>query len=179
MGKQTTFSKTDIIMVNESVAMAEELVSDFFKMSATEWLRPKYDVKTAVDLSKDEIVDGPFAQIIRYEGQKNDTSLGSSAYDFYKICLQDHAILSAIQENPSLQLFAFVLYIVTHELIHIIRFSKFLQNFDASPEERMVEETRVHELTHEILNSIRVDGLPDVFQFYKEWRAPIDGLHNT
>jgi hypothetical protein len=179
MVKQTTFDRADIIMVNESVAMAEELVSDFFKMSATEWLGPRYDVKTAVDLSGNEIVDGPFAQIIRYEGKLKDGSLGSATYDFYKICLQDHAILSAIKENLHLQLFAFVLYIVTHELIHIIRFSKFLQNFDASPDERMVEETRVHELTHEILSPVRVDGLSGVFQFYKEWRAPIDGLHNT
>ena len=179
MGKQTTFSPADITMVNESVAMAEELVSDFFKMSATEWLGPRYDVKTAMDLSSDEIVDGPFAQIIRYEGKLKDASLGSATYDFYKICLQDHAILSAILANPQLQLFAFVLYIVTHELIHIIRFSKFLQNFDASPDERMIEETRVHELTHEILSPIRVDGLPAVFQFYKGWRVPIDGLYNT
>jgi hypothetical protein len=179
MGKQITFNRVHIKRVNDSVAMAEELVSEFFKMSASEWLRPKYDVKTAADLSKAEIVDGPFAQIIRYEGKLKDTSLGSAAYDFYKICLQDHAILSAIQNNPRLELFSFVLYIVTHELIHIIRFSKFLQNFDASPDERMVEETRVHELTHEILSPVRVDGLSSVFQFYKEWRTPIDGMHNT
>jgi hypothetical protein len=179
MGKQITFNRKQIQTVNESVALAEELVSDFYKMSATEWLGPKYDVKTSADLSKDEIVDGPFAQIIRYEGKLKDATLGSAAYDFYKICLQDHAILSAIQKNPHLKLFSFVLYIVTHELIHIIRFSKFLQNFDASPDERMAEETRVHELTHEILNPLRVDGLLSVLQFYKEWRAPIDGLHNT
>jgi hypothetical protein len=178
MGKQLTFKRADIRTVNESVAMAEELVSDFFKMSASERLRPKYDIKTAADLSRNEIVDGPFAQIIRYEGKLKNASLGSAAYDFYKICLQDHAILSAIQTNPQLKLFSFVLYIVTHELIHIIRFSKFLQNFDASPDERMAEETRVHELTHDILSPLRVDGLPSVFQFYKDWRIPIDGLNN-
>ncbi len=179
MGKQITFNRAHIKMVNESVAMAEELVSEFFKMSTTEWLRPKYDVKTAADLSKDEIVDGPFAQIIRYEGKLKDASLGSASYDFYKICLQDHAILSTTQNNPHLELFSFVLYIITHELIHIIRFSKFLQNFDASPNERMLEETRVHELTHQILSPVRVGGLSSVFQFYKEWRTPIDGMYNT
>jgi hypothetical protein len=178
MAKQTTFKRNHILIVKESVAIAEELVSEFYKMSATEWLRPKYDVKTAVDLSKDEIIDGPFAQIIRYEGKLKDTSLGSAAYDFYKICLQDHAILSAIQKNPQLKLLSFVLYIVTHELIHIVRFFKFLQNFDASPEERMLEETRVHELTHEILSPVRVEGLLTALQFFKEWRPPIDGLHN-
>ncbi len=56
-------------MVNESVAMAEELVSEYYKMSASEWLRPKFDVKTRIDLSSDEIVPGPFAQVVRYEGR--------------------------------------------------------------------------------------------------------------
>jgi len=45
--------------------MAEELVSEYYKMSASQRLRPKYDVKTLVDLDPAEIVHGPFAQIIR------------------------------------------------------------------------------------------------------------------
>jgi hypothetical protein len=179
MAHRTTFKRSHIQIVKEAVALAEELVSNFYKMSPTEWLRPKYDVKTAADLSSNEIIDGPFAQIIRYEGKLKDTSLGSATYDFYKICLQDHAILAAMENNPYLKLFAFILYIVTHELIHIIRFSKFLQNFDASPTERMAEETRVHELTREILRPVRVKGLSNVLQFFNEWRPIIDGMHQT
>ena len=93
--EQRLFSDLHLVTVNESVAMAEELVSEHYKMSASEWLRPKYDVKTRVDLSPDEIVPGPFAQVIRYEGRLENASLGSSSYDFYKICLQDHEILAA------------------------------------------------------------------------------------
>jgi hypothetical protein len=171
-----TFGPQQIQTVNSSVAMAEELVSNFYKMSASQWLHPKYDVKTRVDLVQDEIVEGPFAQVIRYEGQLKDTSLGSTSYDFYKICLQDHAILSALEMGSALELFPFILYIITHELIHIVRFSKFLQNFDASAEERMEEEKRVHKYTHDILNPVRLDGVPFVLQFYKRWRTPIDGL---
>ncbi len=176
MDNPITFDPEDIETVNASVAMAEELVSNFYKMSANEWLHPKYDVKTLADLSRGEIVDGPFAQIIRYEGQLKDTSLGSTTYDFYKVCLQDHAILSALEERSGLKLFPFVLYIVTHELIHIVRFSKFLQNFDASSEEKMQEEKRVHKYTHEILNPVRLGGLHFVLYFYKRWRTPIDEL---
>ena len=170
------FGPDEIQPVNSSVAMAEELVSNFYKMSASEWLHPKYDVKTRVDLTQDEIVDGPFAQVIRYEGQLEDNSLGSTSYDFYKICLQDHAILSALDMESGLALFPFILYIITHELIHIVRFSKFLQNFDASEEERMAEEKRVHKFTHDILSPVRLDGVPFVLDFYRRWRAPIDGL---
>lgn len=159
--------------------MAEELVSNFYKMSASQWLGPRYDVKTLAELNPGEILDGPFAQIIRYKGRPQNTSLGSSTYDFYKICLQDHTILSTVNISPNIDLQPFALYIITHELIHIVRFSKFLQNFDASPAERMVEEKRVHQRTHEILKPIRIKGLSNVLEFYYDWRVPYEGLKNT
>ncbi len=176
MNALETFSKDQIVTVNNGAAMAEELVSNFFKMSASQWLRPKYDIKTLSDLRPAETVHGPFAQIIRYEGQRKDASLGSSTYVFYKICLQDHSILKTLKQSPHIRLYPFILYIVTHELIHIVRFSKFLQNFDASPQEMMSEETRVHEITHEILSPVHVTGLADVLKFYEKWRKPIDNL---
>ena len=176
MEKLEKFNPEQIRIVNNSVAMAEELVSDFYKMSASQWLRRRYDIKTLVDLSPDETVHGPFAQIIRYKGQRKDTSLESSTYDYYKICLQDHAILSVLKQFPQIKLFPFTLYIVSHELVHIVRFGKFLQNFEASPKEMMLEETRVHEITHEILFAVSAPGLADVLVFYDKWRMPIDDL---
>ena len=98
------FKDNELVVVNNAVAMAEELVSNYFKMSASQWLRPKFDVKTLVDLSESEVVDGPFAQIIRYQGKIKGGVLGSSAYDFYKICIQDHAILNTIEKQPELML---------------------------------------------------------------------------
>lgn len=174
-----TFSKDEIIIVNNVVSMAEELVSNHYKMSASEWLRPKYDVKTLVDLAPGEIVDGPFAQIVRYEGQRKDTPLGSGAFDYYKICLQDHAIHSTLKKMSDLKLFPFCLYIITHELIHIVRFSKFLQRFDASSSEKLSEEKRVHESTHQILHPVQVSGMVAVLVFYDKWRQPLEGMRNS
>jgi len=120
---------------------------------------------------------GPFAQVIRYEAKRDDRRLGSAIYDFYKICLQDHAILAALNGMPELSLSPFSLYIITHELIHIVRFCKFLQNFDASPEERLIEEGRVHASTHDILSALPITGMQPVFEFYDQWRRPIDRLN--
>ena len=150
--------------------MAEELVSNHFKMSPNEWLRPRYDVKTLADLSDAEIVTGPFAQIIRYQGQRKGSALGSDSYDFYKICLQDQTILSTLHCERNLTLEPFSLYIITHELIHIVRFSKFLQNFEASPDETFAEEKRVHTITHRICSAVRLDGMDHVLAFYRQWR---------
>jgi hypothetical protein len=173
-----TFNPEQLSIVTNAVEIAEELVSNHYKMSASEWLHPKYDVKTLVDLTPEEIVYGPFAQIVRYEAQRKDASLGSSAYDYYKICLQDHAIHSALAESPQIQLLPFSVYIVTHELIHIVRFSKFLQSFDATPEDRMAEEKRVHEKTRKILGHVRIAGISNVLKFYRKWRLPYEELHH-
>ncbi len=171
-----TFDPDHITTVNKAAAMAEELVSNHYKMSASQWLNRRYDIRTLADLDPGEIIDGPFAQIIRYEGHRDNRSLGSAAYDFYKICLQDHTILAALADHRQLQLFPFILYIVTHELIHIVRFTKFLQQFDAAPEDRLAEEKRVHAATHLVLAQIRIPGLEQVLEFYGEWRIPYDGL---
>jgi len=168
------FRKDQLSIVNEAVAVAEEMTSNAYKMSFAEWRRRRYDIRTLADLSPEEIVDGPFAQIIKYVGHKVDTSLGSSRYDFYKICLQDHNILFTLNEFPELHLFPFVLYIITHELIHVIRFTKFLQAFDASPQEKIEEEARVHEKTYTILKPSRIQGIEAVFRFYRAWHKPLD-----
>jgi hypothetical protein len=172
-----TFNSDQIAVVNNGVAMSEELVSNFYKMSASQWLSRRYDIKTLADLNPEETVSGPFAQVIRYQGQRKDASLSSAAYDFYKICLQDHAILAAIAQSPGIKLLPFILYIVTHELIHIVRFSKFLQGFDASQNETAAEETRVHEITREILGPVGIPELANVLKFYDKWRQPIDDLN--
>lgn len=172
------FEEDELRIVNEAVAIAEEITCNAYKMSSAEWRGQRYDVKTLADLTPDEVVHGPFAQIIRYVGRKAQTLLSSSEYDFYKICLQDHTILSALKKFPELRLLPFTLYIVTHELIHVIRFAKFLQAFDASAREKVIEEARVHEKTQAILSPAQTPGMGAVFDFYKAWQGPLDDLRD-
>jgi hypothetical protein len=116
---------------------------------------------------------------MRYVGRKAETVLGSSTYDFYKICLQDHAILATLKGFPQLGLLPFSLYIVTHELIHVIRFTKFLQAFEASPQQKMAEEARVHEKTRAILLPVPIRGMDAVFDFYGEWKGLLDVINDV
>ena len=174
MPSRPSFNDHQLKAVNRAALLAEELVSNHYKMSSSQWLGPRYDVKTLKELEQNEIIDGPFAQIIRYRGRRMDTSLESASYDFYKICLQDHTVLEVISENKDLPLFTFALYIITHELIHIVRFGKFLQGFEASAQERLKEEARVHERTHRILKPLREKGLSEVLGFFENWRIAYD-----
>jgi hypothetical protein len=57
-----------------------------------------------------------------------------------------------------------------------VRFSKFLQSFEASAEERMAEEKRVHQRTHEILQAVQIHGLKNVLDFYNDWRVAYEDL---
>ncbi len=176
MNRLVTFNSNQIGIINNSVQLAEELVSNAYKLSSSQWFRNKYDVRTLADLSQDEIVHGPFAQILHYRARPKNSTLESKSYDFYKICLQDHSILSVVNQFPEIQLFPFSLYIIIHELVHIVRFIKFLQNFHASSKEKMDEEKRVHRKTREILENMNIMGVKEVLDFYRQWVILIEDL---
>ncbi|MFP4030275.1 MAG: hypothetical protein ACLFRG_15035 [Desulfococcaceae bacterium] len=165
------FTETQLEGVRAAVGMAEDRVSDFYKLSDSQWFRYRYDVRTLAELEPEEVVDGPFAQVIRYEARPADASLGSSAFDFYRICLLDHAILPAVAELDRISLRPFLLYLVTHELVHVVRFCRFLQNFNASEEEKRAEEQRVHRRTLEILERVRIVGMSAVLDFFRDFPA--------
>jgi len=171
MQKLRHFNQEELLKVDEAVKLSEELVNNHFKMSSGQWLKNRYDIKTAKDLALHECVDGPFAQVVKYEGRKKDAALGSSSFSLYKVCLQDNAILTMVSKNRNLSLEPFLLYILTHELVHIVRFLKFNQRYENKNEADVTldEERMVHQLTHTILEPVSVPGLNQVFEFYKDW----------
>lgn len=175
------FNSGQLGIVSEASALAEEMVCNAYKMSARQWLEPRREIKTLAELTAEQIISGPeapFAQVIRYQGRTSDSGLTSSAFDFYAICLQDHAILATLDHNPELGLLPFAAYILTHELIHIVRFSLFEQLFDAPPAQRMAEEVRVHLKTLEIIKNCPIPRLEAVIRFYQHWHHPMDSLRN-
>lgn len=84
----------------------------------------------------------------------------------------DQAILSTVDKGWGIHLEPFLLYVITHELVHVVRFSKYQQRYENKNEADVTfeEERKVHRLTHEILTRIAVPGLLEVFDFYKDWR---------
>ena len=67
MGKRLHFGDKEIYVIEESVDMAEDLVTAYFNISSDEWKNWRYDVKTLAHLSQVEITDNAFAQICKYE----------------------------------------------------------------------------------------------------------------
>lgn len=164
------FDKNQLDMVSRAISAAEELVSGYYKLSGSEWGAIRYDFITMADLSESEIVKGPLAEILRYNARPNDSIHTAENYDFYKICVQDQNILELMEANQGLDPFSFFLYIAAHELVHIVRFSRFFQNFEATQSERLAEEKKVHEITREILLKINFSGMKQILDFYDLWQ---------
>jgi hypothetical protein len=80
-------------------------------------------------------------------------------------------ILRAVERDKGIGLFPLTAYIVTHELIHVVRFAKFLQRFDSTAAEQEAEEKRVHALTYDLLQNTRIQGLPEVLSAFKDCRT--------
>ena len=168
---QKMFTAAELDKVAQAVLRAEELVNNYFKLSPSLWLKNRYDIKTARDMAPHERVQGPYAQVLKYEGRKKEVPLGSSSFSLYHVCLQDPAILGLVRKNPVIRLAPFLLYIVVHELVHVVRFLRFEHRYETGVEADLTleEERKVHGLTRQIIRPVRMGGLVEVLEFYRQW----------
>jgi hypothetical protein len=163
----------------EALVVAEEMTSDYFKLTSRHWLAARYDISTLAHLREEEISSHALALVAKYDGCPEGRMLRSSAFDFYRICLQDHNILKTLAARKDLNLFPFLCYILTHELVHIVRFSRFEARFDTSAKEKYQEETRVHQLTWKILAPLNnsLDLGPVIEYHQQHWQGGCDNAH--
>ncbi|MEW6660005.1 MAG: hypothetical protein AB1424_15210 [Thermodesulfobacteriota bacterium] len=159
-------------VLREATVIAEEMTSDFFKLTHNCWRRARYDIITLEGLEQEEISAHALALVAKYRGCHRDRLLKSAFFDFYRICLQDHNILKALESCPDLSLLPLFLYIITHELVHVVRFSQFQALFEAPEEQKREEEKRVHQLTQKILAPLNSRELPRVIRYYDDnWQG--------
>ena len=163
------FSQNDILLVGDALDIAEDATGNFFKLSLGQWKKYRYDVKTLCSLNQDEIKPDGFAFLNK--GIKVRDSAGRHE-DFYSICLQDHMILKAINRDKELKLLSLLVYVFTHELVHIVRFCNYMKRYDVLGEEKDEVEKAVHETTYNILKDLSVPNLMYILESYKHHRLP-------
>ena len=170
------FDSFELEVVDQSILLAEDLVNSYFKLSSAQWLKNRYDIKTGADLLPHERVTGPFAQVLKYEGRQHGESLGSSAYSLYNVCLQDPAILHLVGSRREICLSSFLLYILIHELVHVVRFLRFEHRYESTSEADLTfeEEKIVHVLTRKIITSVSMAGVDEVVDFFRNWHGSGD-----
>jgi hypothetical protein len=155
-------------ILKEAAVIAEEVTADFFKLSLSHWRRARYDILTREGLRAEEISPHALALVAKYHGRPQESWLRSASFDFYRVCLQDHNILKALDSGADLTLFPLLLYVVTHELVHIVRFSQYLALFEAPEAEKHREEHRVHHVTQKILAPLQRFDLAPVMRYYED-----------
>jgi len=176
--KRLPFGEEEIAVLAQAIDVSEELISNFYKISTSEWKRYRYDIQSLRGLEEEEVTDDAFAQIRRYLRRPGEKTRGSEPGDFFKICIQDHVINMAVARDKEIALFPLTAYIVTHELIHVVRFAKFLHRFHSTVVEQDAEEKRVHALTHGLLQKTSIRGLPEVLAAFKGCRTMENFLEN-
>ena len=152
MNLQECFSTWERSCVAEAFSYAERLTGKFFDIAPEEWLSCRYDVRTLVQLENHEVHQTAFAHLCKYSAPQEHDRDPPGGLHFYRVCLQDNRILDAIERGSSyIKLVPLMLYIATHELVHILRFEKGESDFDMPVEERKKEEQRVDAITRSIL----------------------------
>ncbi len=149
-------------ILGPAVDLAEDVVSDYYRFSESFWIdKGRWELKTLVELKAREVTDKALAQIIKYSGPAGS---GHRDRDFYRICLQDHRLLSVCR-GGGLDLYALLCYVVSHELIHVVRFARHDQLFEAPEKARREEELLVHNLACRLLKPLELKGAAPVFEF--------------
>ncbi|MFB3925319.1 MAG: hypothetical protein ACE14T_04630 [Syntrophales bacterium] len=162
------FNKPQIAVVLSAFDAAESLVGRYFKLSSADQKSNRYDIRTLAHLDAHEVDKGAFAYLCRYLVCKEKDQDNPSGFYFYRVCLQDDRILDAVTRGRNfIKLFPLLLYIATHELIHIVRFGRGESDFNAPPGEKMKEEERVHGITRAILQSRENSGLGLVIECFR------------
>jgi hypothetical protein len=158
------FLPAELRDVHRALGEAEDLTGRFYCIPGREWPRYPYDVRTGAD---GPVPRGPaFADVVRVVATDRDADRRRFA-ERYRIRLNDEAILGAVHDrDDGVALYPLLLYLLTHELVHVIRFGARHAEFDAGLEERLREERHVHAVTGKVLAPARIDGLRKVTDLY-------------
>ncbi len=148
--------------MDEAVAVSEEVTSDHFSLSAGHWVRNPYEVRTLKDVRAIDIPEGVLAHLMRFGKPFVKKKFGRDTPYFYRICLHDQRILEHTNGGKRHRLYPLLIYIVTHELVHIARFSLFDCFFKSN--RKGEEEMIVHRQTGLILSGLKIPGLPAVIE---------------
>ncbi len=150
-------------MLADTAALAEELVGEAFSLTSRDFRSLQYEVFTERDLLFFPLPDSALAGLVRAETR---ALLPRQRREFYWLLLSEQKIISLAEGRDFLR--ALLLYIFTHELVHMVRFLRFAAGFWMSAEDRFEEERRVHALAREILTRLRLKEMLTVLNRFDE-----------
>jgi hypothetical protein len=142
------FSNPQRSLIFRALNEAEERTSGYYCIPPFRWERMHYDLLTRADHGWEPFPESMFARVRCLQRM----NIGRP-FDFYRIELNDQSILTAAErESLTHDLYPFFVYILTHEMVHVVRLSSILGNFPSAdiPFDES-EENRVQGISRRIL----------------------------
>ncbi len=142
------FSAPQRNLVFRALDEAEERTAGYYCIPPFRWQQLRYDLLTQTDHGWEPLPEPMLARVRCL--QRINTR---QSYDFYRIELNDGSILAAAErENLLGHLYPFLVYILTHEMVHLVRLSSILENLpDTLVPFDEKEESRVQGISRRIL----------------------------
>lgn len=157
------FSSPQRGLVFKALNEAEERTTGYYCIPPFRWEKLKFDLLTREDHEWEPLPESMLARIRLLQRTGFE-----KPFDFYRIELNDHGILTAAERENLLgavDLYPFFVYILTHEMVHLVRLSTILANqADSATPYWESEERRVQEISHQILSGYS-DLLPRLAKF--------------
>ncbi len=172
---QPIFGREEMRLLSEGLSMAEDSVSDYFRLSEGFWCRHPFEVRTLAELAPAEVSGEALAQVLKLRKSHERRLRGK---DFWRICFQDHNFLEAVEREGAMEMFLPLLtYVMVHELVHVVRFCTFVQLFELDQQRRQAEEAEVHRLSGEVLKKVPLPHLGQVLRCYEDSAAALHQGH--
>lgn len=161
--KTLKFSPPQRALVFKALDEVEERISGYYCIPPFRWEKLRYDCLTREDHGWEPIPDPMLARVRLLHGKATRKS-----FDFYRIELNDYGILNAAARENLLRssgLYPFFVYILTHEMVHLVRLGTILDGqADAPLPCNEEEECRVQDISRRILSGDS-DFLPVLEKF--------------
>jgi len=143
-----TFTTPQRNLVFKALVEAEDRTAGYYCIPPFRWEKLRYDLLTQADYGWEPLPDPVLARVRCLERVNTQ-----NPFDFYRIELSDKSILAAAErENLLKDLYPFLVYILTHEMVHMVRLSSILDKGpETLPAPDEAEENRVQRISRLIL----------------------------
>lgn len=154
-GEEELFGPEDLALVSRLVPQVEGLVGDHFRLTSFGPALGCYEVTTLEGAPPDGRAPFALAKLCRYDRRERPIKMGQGISRFYRVFLQDAPLLARARSEPTLSLRSILLYVLTHELVHVVRFESYAVHYGAEGPARDREEAVVHALSGAVLGRLK------------------------
>jgi hypothetical protein len=154
------FSNPQRSLIFQALNEAEERIAGYYCIPPFRWEQLRYDLLTQADYGWEPFPESKLARVRRLQRANAPKS-----FDFYRIELHDRSILStAKRERWIHDIYPFFVYILTHEMVHMVRVSSILDNSAGAdiPFDEC-EESRVQGISRKILAESNFQSILEKF----------------